>query len=72
MSKRLFDEDELDNQYSKLPQKLQQDLWEKSGRDWKAYLSNIEWDTYTPETEEEKKLRLEEIERERHPFKEWI
>ena len=66
---------------SKTPQQIQEHLYEVvHNRNWKTYLQSIEWDTWCRhETEEEKQIRLEEIEKrkiqvelETHPFKQWF
>lgn len=65
----------------KLPQRLMEHKYNVVyNRDWKRFLDSIEWDTWCRhETEEEKKIRLEEIEErkrqhewETHPFRQWF
>mgnify|MGYP001136518813 FL=1 len=50
-----------------LIEKIQQRNWESAGRDWKKYLSNVEWDEVTPF--ERKKV---EKQSENHPFEKFI
>lgn len=50
-----------------LIEKIQQRNWESAGRDWKKYLSNVEWDEVKPF--ERKKV---EKQSENHPFEKFI
>mgnify|MGYP001194534759 CR=1 FL=1 len=50
-----------------LIEKIQQRNWESAGRDWKKYLSNVEWDEVNPF--ERKKV---EKQSENHPFEKFI
>jgi len=66
----------------KSPQQIMEDTFNITyNRNHKEYLKSIEWDTLwlKHETEEEKQIRLEEIEErkrqhelETHPFKQWF
>lgn len=66
----------------KSPQQIMEDKFEGIyNRNWKEYLNSIEWDGLwlKHETEEEKQIRLEEIEErkrqhelETHPFRQWF
>jgi len=52
-----------------LVEKIQQSNWEKAGRDWKVYLSNIEWDNPPiPSTSENRVKKLTEL----HPFQKFL
>jgi hypothetical protein len=74
-------ESDLYSKNSKTPQQIMMEKYEVvHNRNWKSFLDSIEWDTWCRhETEEEKKIRLEEIEErkrqhemETHPFKQWF
>lgn len=67
---------------SKTPQQVMEHKFEVvHNRNWKNYLNSIEWDGLwlKHETEEEKEIRLQEIEEKRiqhemetHPFRQWF
>lgn len=75
-------ESDIHSKDSKTPQQVMEHKFEVVyNRNWKNYLNSIEWDGLwlKHETEEEKDIRLQEIEEkkiqyemETHPFRQWF
>ena len=74
-------ESDLYSKNFRTPHQIMDDTFNNTyKRNWKLFLQSIEWDTWCRhETEEEKQIRLEDIEErkrqhemETHPFKQWF